>query len=107
MAGQTLRQRNQATPAGFWPYGVRAGVTTCLVRIEDAQELVAGHDGAGRVKLRADIVDVAALAVHLARRPLAAAHIHHVRAQRVHPLALLGVLRRVDKGLQRHALKPL
>ena len=63
-----------------------------LISIKDADELIAGDHCARRVELGADVVDVARLAVHLARRPLAAADVDHIRAQGVHPLALLGVL---------------
>ncbi len=52
---------------------------TRLVSVEDADELVRGDLHAAGVDLCAAVVDVAGLAVHLARLPLAARHVDDLR----------------------------
>ena len=62
-----------------------------LIGIKDDGNLVVGDGDGGRVDLVEAVVQIRGLAVHLAHLAFAPTHVHHVGAQRLHPVGVLTV----------------
>lgn len=56
-----------------------------LISIKDADKLIGGDGGAGRIDVGEAVVQVGRLPIHLARRPLPPTHVHYLWAHLLTP----------------------